>query len=48
MNLTKYILSNGQTHMMLIIVFDKLGVTAYERPSIYVSEAKKWYSNYLY
>jgi hypothetical protein len=48
MNLTKYILSNGQTKMMLIIVFDKLGVSVYERPSIYISEAKKWYSHDSY
>jgi hypothetical protein len=48
MNLTRYRLDNGQTRMMLIIVFHKLGVSAYERPSIYISEAKKWYSNDLY
>lgn len=48
MNLTDYMLTDTHTNMMLIIVFDKLGVKAYERPSIYIYEAKKWYSNDLY
>ena len=45
MNLTDYKLHDGQVMMILVIVLDKMGVKAYECPSIYVHEAKKWYSN---